>query len=139
MNILSAPEPTPDVEEEPPFYDFALEPPPPQVNTVYILESRDSKVVYVGSSDNMVRRLRNHNSSWNTTLATAWTKDWTLQAYVLGFPSGTHGRDLAYKFEHAVQHVPTVPYPPLEDVLSAVEAVIFKWKEQRGLILRIEQ
>jgi len=36
--------------------------PPAQVNVVYVLQSAASRVVYIGSTDNMYKRLRQHNA-----------------------------------------------------------------------------
>ena len=105
------------------------------MNVVYVLQSKHYGKVYVGSTNAMAHRLANHNSSHNTTIATAWTRDWVLQACVNGFPLGEKGRSMAFRFEATVQRIPTVPDPPLDDVLSIVDKVISDWRKTHNLPL----
>jgi hypothetical protein len=89
------------------------------------------QTTYIGQTENLQRRLYQHNSGWSTQ----WTDDisyrpWVYFAYVVGFLRTSQRK----RFESLWQHLVEISYPnqtatPLQ-VLQTCELAISKYHEE---------
>lgn len=115
VNLIDSKVPAPSTTLPVQFYDSSAESlPPPGVNLVYILESQGTRACYVGGTDNILRRLQEHNSRRGAVM-TAWTQDWRVKACILGFATGDQGLSHVKNCETKLQHLAPVPHLPLHE------------------------
>jgi predicted GIY-YIG superfamily endonuclease len=71
-------------------------------HTCYVLESRDGRLTYVGYTNSILRRIRQHNGIISGGAKyTSRCRPWNVLAIVCGFQTKTQG----LQFEYAMKHV----------------------------------
>ena len=120
------------------FYDPVIPLSGSGINVVYLLESKASHETYVGSTNDMITRLRRHNSSNNPVVATAWARDWMVKAIVRGFEAKNKGRRMAYLFEVQIQSRPMPTKPDVNTVLHCLLDQANAWRQSKGLALWVD-
>ena len=138
VNLLKTlPNPPPPIPE-PSFYDAAIQGLPPHgVNTVYIIESKEHSICYVGSTGTAQRRLSQHNAK-RGALETAWTQDWVMKACILGFTTGQEGRGDAYRVESLLRRKPLVPHPLFFEWLRMAQYLVEELNADRAIPLWVQ-
>ena len=77
---------------------------PPGVNVAYHIQSEESGEIYPGSTNNMGKRIRQHNGQIKPRCSlTRHRDDWRFVHIIHGFPNGGKGQRLARVFEARLQ------------------------------------
>jgi predicted GIY-YIG superfamily endonuclease len=92
LSVVSGLENTPNVirQEIHPFRPKDVDVPPPGQGVVYVLVScKDRRTTYIGQTNNLKRRIREHNSGYGSSgTCSPELRPWGLLAFVTGFENG---------------------------------------------------
>ena len=144
MQSLSVPNVVVTQFESYPFPSATVQPPDAPVGYCYLLQSAPQpRHLYVGSTDNLKRRLREHNSGGGSVFTNVVSRrPWVLLAYVTGFSTENIRqsiRDFEQEWIQRLKNVRRIEKCNISayQALEAAKVLLDEWRQTHGCLTLI--